>query len=87
MKNKQTIKDRLLLTWNLTYPILIIVLCMPVIITLVILLLIIAMIDTYVISILYFIIWIITRGKHYWYVTKKSGSLFGFLINKINLLK
>ena len=83
----QTIKDRLLLTWNLTYPVLVIILSMPIIISLVILLLFIAITDTYIGGIVYFIIWIINGTKNYWYITKKAGCVFGYLINLINLYK
>ena len=83
----QTIKERLLLTWNLTYSILVIILFMPIIILLVILLILIAITDTYIGGIVYFIIWIINGTKNYWYITKKSACVFDCLIDKINLYK
>ncbi len=76
-------KQRLLLTWNSLYPVLIIIFFIPEIIAITIILFIIAIIDLYIGSAICFIIWIITGKKYYWFILKKSATLYGFLINKI----
>ena len=80
---QQSMKDRLLLTWDITRIILLSILILPIIILFVIFLIVVAMVDTYLISIVYFIIWIINGSKNYWYVTKKISNLFMYIVNKI----
>lgn len=82
---KESIKDRALLAWDKAYPTLLIILIAPIIIAFIISFLVIAIIDVYVICIVYFIIWIISGDKHYRYITKKMGNLLWTLVNKIKI--